>query len=78
MIYLKEGFPKGPPFGHNVQDVHFRTAMDGGGSTQKRVRLRTRSPRMYTDVHFWARVVGTFFLFIEKKEKNSLLKGGLP
>ena len=35
MIYLKEGFPKGTPFGHNVQDVHFRTAMDGGGSTQK-------------------------------------------
>ena len=28
--------------------------MDGGGFTQKRVRLRTRSPRMYTDVHSWA------------------------
>ena len=30
------------------------TAMDGGGFTQKRVRLRTRSPKLYTDVHSWA------------------------
>ena len=28
-----------------------RTATDGSGSMQKRVRLRTRSLRMYTDVH---------------------------
>ena len=27
---------------------------------------------MYTDVHSLARVVGSFFLFIEKKKKSSL------
>ena len=33
----------------------FRTDKDVGGSIQKRVCLQTRSPRMYTDVHSWAR-----------------------
>ena len=33
----------------------FRTDKDVGGSIQKRVCLQTRSPRMYTDGHSWAR-----------------------
>ena len=33
----------------------FRTDKDVGGSIQKRVCLQTRSPRMYTDVHSWAK-----------------------
>ena len=35
---------------------YFRTAKDGGGSTQQQVCLQTCSPKMYTDVHFWARM----------------------
>ena len=31
---------------------------DGGGSTQKRVRLRTRSPKIDKEVNFWARISG--------------------
>ena len=66
------------------KDVHFKTATDGGGSTQKqvclanlrlkneqggsflsedgsdsmqkRVRLRTRSPKIDKEVNFWARM----------------------
>ena len=40
----------------NVQGRTFQNCQDGSGSTQKRVRLRTRSPKMNKDVHFWARV----------------------
>ena len=29
---------------------------DGGSSTQKRVRLRTRSPKIDKEVNFWARM----------------------
>ena len=38
-------------FSKGLRKGCFRTAMDGSSSTQKRVRLQTRSPRMYKEVH---------------------------
>ena len=59
-------------------DVHFKTAKDGSGSTQKRVRLRTRSPKMNKDVYFWARmsvvlVSSVFARVLEKNVRNFLI-----
>ena len=39
-----------------INPQRIRTATDGGGSTQKRVRLRTRSPKIDKEVNFWARM----------------------
>ena len=34
----------------------FRSGTDAAGSKQQSVCLQTGSPKMYTDVHFWARM----------------------
>ena len=47
-----------------------RTAKDGGGSTQKRVRVRTRSPKIDKEVNFWARmavVLVSSDIFVQQK-----------
>ena len=50
-LYLRRLFQKA-----NGKWYFFRSGTDAAGSKQQSVCLQTGSPKMYTDVHFWARM----------------------